>query len=277
MVEYVYETWGQFAVSYGSMAATLGELNPFRYRGYYYDTESGLYYLNSRYYDPEIGRWISPDSVATILEHMDDSIFATNLYAYCLNNPVNYYDPTGEFAITILAIAGVTLLWGVTTAVCIYAVNTPQFQEGWKNLCMGISNGMQTLVEQHKRNTVVLASKFNEVTQTVAKSFEKAKTKQYRVPTEVHHIVAQSAPKAYLARGILTDVGISVNSLFNLVPLKTGLHRRLHTDIYYGYVNAVISAAYHRGGDRTQQKQNVINALFDIRTKLKALDSISPF
>lgn len=65
VVEYVYETWGQFAVSYGSMAATLGELNPFRYRGYYYDQKSGLYYLNSRYYDPEIGRFLNADGYVT--------------------------------------------------------------------------------------------------------------------------------------------------------------------------------------------------------------------
>ena len=65
VVEYVYESWGEFAASYGSMAATLGELNPFRYRGYYYDAESGLYYLRSRYYDPETFRFLNADSIVS--------------------------------------------------------------------------------------------------------------------------------------------------------------------------------------------------------------------
>lgn len=71
----------------------LGELNPIRYRSYYYDTETGLYYLNSRYYDPEIGRFISPDDIS----YLDpETIGGTNLYAYCGNNPVMRVDPSGH-------------------------------------------------------------------------------------------------------------------------------------------------------------------------------------
>ena len=64
VVNYVYDAWGQ--VSLGGTPwnwVALGELNPFRYRGYYYDTESGLYYLNSRYYDPEISRFLNADAI----------------------------------------------------------------------------------------------------------------------------------------------------------------------------------------------------------------------
>lgn len=56
MVEYTYDAWGNILSTTGSMADTLGELNPLRYRGYVYDTETGFYYLQSRYYDPEMGR-----------------------------------------------------------------------------------------------------------------------------------------------------------------------------------------------------------------------------
>ena len=74
----------------------------------------GFYYVSSRYYDPEIGRWISPDSTEVMLEHLDDSLLVTNLYAYCLNNPVNMFDPDGEFAIStcILIGAGIGMLLG---------------------------------------------------------------------------------------------------------------------------------------------------------------------
>ncbi len=73
-------------------ATHIGNLNPFRYRGYYYDTETGLYYLQTRYYDPELGRFISQDS----LEYADpETINGLNLFAYCANNPIKYVDPTG--------------------------------------------------------------------------------------------------------------------------------------------------------------------------------------
>ena len=58
VVNYEYSAWGELLSVTGSKADTVGTLNPFRYRGYCYDTETGLYYVSSRYYDPEIGRWI---------------------------------------------------------------------------------------------------------------------------------------------------------------------------------------------------------------------------
>ena len=83
----------QHSGAYGSMAATLGELNPFRYRGYYFDQESGLYYLNSRYYDPEICRFLNADGYVTT----GQGLIATNMFAYCGNNPVMYVDESGLF------------------------------------------------------------------------------------------------------------------------------------------------------------------------------------
>ena len=68
----------------------IGSMNPFRYRGYYYDTETGFYYLNSRYYDPEICRFINADHVNYLGANGDLNSF--NLYAYCGNNPVIYID-----------------------------------------------------------------------------------------------------------------------------------------------------------------------------------------
>ena len=62
MVTYKYDVWGKPESTTGPMATTLGVANPFRYRGYYYDTESGFYYLQSRYYDPEVGRFLYADA-----------------------------------------------------------------------------------------------------------------------------------------------------------------------------------------------------------------------
>jgi len=92
VVSYTYDAWGKPLSITGSMADTLGVLNPLRYRGYVYDTETGLYYLQSRYYNPEIGRFINVDSfVAT-----GQGLLGYNMFAYCGNNPISRYDPTGK-------------------------------------------------------------------------------------------------------------------------------------------------------------------------------------
>ncbi len=74
--------------------AKLATLNPFRYRSYYYDTETNLYYLNSRYYDPELGRFINADDIS-VLDISRSELNGLNLYCYCLNNPVKFLDVLG--------------------------------------------------------------------------------------------------------------------------------------------------------------------------------------
>ena len=93
-VEYTYDAWGKITSMSGNQ--TLGEKNPFRYRGYYYDKETGLYYLQSRYYDNEIKRYLNSDNF-NILGVDRSSVSQDNLYTYCSNNPVNCSDPSGEF------------------------------------------------------------------------------------------------------------------------------------------------------------------------------------
>ena len=101
VAQYVYDAWGNHRqITDGSgndvsdNPAHIANINPFRYRGYYYDTETGWYYLNSRYYDPNVGRFLSPDVPDTLA--IDFENFAQyNLYAYCFNNPVNMYDDMG--------------------------------------------------------------------------------------------------------------------------------------------------------------------------------------
>lgn len=87
VVSYIYDAYGNIVSTKGSKKDTIGKINPYRYRGYYYDIETQLYWVSSRYYNPEWGRWISPDSI----EYLDpESINGLNLYAYCGNDPVDY-------------------------------------------------------------------------------------------------------------------------------------------------------------------------------------------
>ena len=112
MVKYSYDAWGNCKVLNASGAEItdanhIGNLNPFRYRSYYYDTETKLYYLQSRYYDPEIGRFITIDDIS----YLDpDAINGLNLYAYCLNNPVMNIDPSGHFGLLALLGIGIASL-----------------------------------------------------------------------------------------------------------------------------------------------------------------------
>ena len=104
---YTYNAWGKLLSSTGDMAS----INPLRYRGYYYDAETGLYYVSSRYYDPEIGRFINPDDVDLLGANGD---FASlNLFAYCGNNPVSRADVAGEFWHIVAGAVGGALVGGI--------------------------------------------------------------------------------------------------------------------------------------------------------------------
>jgi len=92
VVSYAYDAWGKVLSVSGSLSSTVGAANPFRYRGYYYDTETGWYYLNTRYYDPNVGRFLSPDTILGA----NGGLLGYNLYAYCNNNPVMFADPSGN-------------------------------------------------------------------------------------------------------------------------------------------------------------------------------------
>ena len=94
MVEYEYDAWGNITNITDTSGINLGEINPHRYRSYYYDSETGLYYLNSRYYNPDMGRFINADGIIGANQDM----LGYNLYAYVSNNPINYSDPSGEWA-----------------------------------------------------------------------------------------------------------------------------------------------------------------------------------
>lgn len=98
VAEYKYDAWGNIIYSTDNEIA---RINPYTYRGYGYDIETGLFWLSSRYYSPELCRFISPDSV----DYLEpESINGLNLYAYAKNNPVMYYDPSGHSAILVIGL-----------------------------------------------------------------------------------------------------------------------------------------------------------------------------
>ena len=122
LAKYTYDVWGKIlSITDGNgndVSANkdhIANINPIRYRGYYYDSEMGVYYVSSRYYDPEIGRFINADDIDYL--GADGSPLSYNLFAYCMNNPVNRFDVNGNWslpnwakvAIGAVAIAGLAV------------------------------------------------------------------------------------------------------------------------------------------------------------------------
>jgi len=93
VVSYTYDSWGKLISIDGSLKDTLGVKNPYRYRGYRYDNETGLYYLQSRYYNPETCRMLNADGIAGTT----GELLSGNMYSYCASNPINRQDPSGFF------------------------------------------------------------------------------------------------------------------------------------------------------------------------------------
>ena len=98
VVRYQYNSWGKVTSSEDTSGVSLATLNPFCYRKYVYDSETGLYCLGSRYYDPEVGRFVNADDTDVIFAKPQE-LGSKNLYAYCDNNPVAREDYAGEFPI----------------------------------------------------------------------------------------------------------------------------------------------------------------------------------
>lgn len=128
IVTYSYDSWGN-TISIKDAngneiidSTNIGIINPYRYREYRYDTETGLYYLQNRYYNPEWGRFISADGILLIGHPL-----GTNIYIYCGDNPVNYYDPDGYTAVAL------PLISTVSTAVSLY------WPAVWQNIGYGVS------------------------------------------------------------------------------------------------------------------------------------------
>gem|GEM_PF-5364442 len=103
-----YDSWGNVVSIDGSLKNTVGVKNPYRYRGYRYDEETKLYYLQSRYYNPEWGRFVNADAIAG----NDGELLTHNLYVYAQNNPVVKFDPSGFSWETIFDVVNI----GISTA-----------------------------------------------------------------------------------------------------------------------------------------------------------------
>ena len=140
VVNYFYDSWGRMLNITGSLSASLGKDNPYRFKGYYYDDETRMYYLKSRYYQPEICRFISADTIE-VLDCQGD-LNDKNLYAYCDNNPVMRVDTGGQIWITLGIMAaggGIGMVIGAaSSAITQYMFNG---EINWKSVGVAAVGG----------------------------------------------------------------------------------------------------------------------------------------
>ena len=132
---YTYDAWGRVTENATSAdTENITETNPIRYRGYYYDTETRLYYLKSRYYDPAVKRFLNADGYV----QTGDGLHDKNMFAYCLNNSVNLSDPTGKFAWIVVGALVFIGVVGVAGGILGYKsneklINKPKTKQGSSN------------------------------------------------------------------------------------------------------------------------------------------------
>ena len=239
-----------------SATGTLANINPLRYRGYVYDTETSFYYLQSRYYDPTVGRFINADSYATT----GQGIIGHNMFAYCGNNPAGFVDNGGQLAVT----AGTLIVVTASKVIELALLTGGLALAGYLGYTIGKTSTAASLFPEE------------EIKEQIEHSLATGESTTYRKETERHHIVARRAAKAAPAARILNEVlKDGVESELNLVDLSTKVHLRLHTNLYYNFVNLAIVGAYNAGnGDPAQQERNVRNTLGAIKVMLQAIDAV---
>ena len=255
VVKYAYNEWGSVLSVTGSMAVAVGQINPIRYRGYYYDGETGYYYLQSRYYNPDICRFINADEPEILLLSLEKS----NLYIYGNNNPIVTNDPTGHVTIYIfgaaISLGSVIALLCLTVFIVAYYTN-PDFRNGVNDMFYYVARSMVD-------GTRYIAT-------VISDAIASAKKGRRYWGNELHHIVAKSDYRASSSRRILSRYKISVNSSYNLVSLKKTLHRHVHTNSYHAAVYIVIRSLEGKSGSYNTKKNRVIGALIFISAVLSA-------
>lgn len=215
VVKYSYDPFGLCDSIAGTLATTIGKSNPFRFKGYYYDEESNMYYCKSRYYVPEWGRWLTCDT-PNFLEIKN--ILGLNLFAYCGNNPINAIDENGQFWFTIM-----TTAVGAIVGACSAIVNSIILEEEItaKTVIGGAINGAVTgFILGTTKGTAIATASF------VAAAAESAFYEIYDYASGEKELTTENFIHSVVDVGIDTIINGGVNYVCNksasLIPsLKT--------------------------------------------------------
>ena len=143
VAKYSYDAWGVCTVVSDTSECAIATINPYRYRGYYYDDEIGMYYLQSRYYNPVVGRFINADdAIIAVLTYI---IHVHNLFDYCSSNPCCWDDPLGFSFWGVISFAQLALSFIASVVVLLALLNwmsSQEFQQSWSAFCTTVGNGL---------------------------------------------------------------------------------------------------------------------------------------
>ena len=205
VAKYTYDAWGKVlsvtnaAGVVQTSSGFIGNINPIRYRGYYYDTDLGLYYLQSRYYDPEIGRFVNGDAALGQVGNVQ----STNMFAYCFNDPVNMFDPIGGwpswsqvFAEIAIAAAAVAVVAAVV-ATC--GAAAPALAVAGGGIAGGISAGAAAAAASVATGAMVVAGASAAAAVTSA-AVEKAVEKTTKRNNSVYVLKDDTGTVQYVGR-----------------------------------------------------------------------------
>ena len=259
IVNYTYDAWGMITAAPASqnvsntVLARVAFLNPVTYRGYLYDPELGFYYLQSRYYDPETGRFLNADA----LLYPSDNPLDNNVFSYCNGNPIARKDPSGFVSEIIIPIIGVPVSISaiVAAALSLLYLVDPNIRNA--------TNQAIILLLVKAPGAIINAIK------RIAQSVKDARAKPRTKKTNNHHIVAKNASDAQPARDIFLIYSISIDHKANIVRFNQNFHQHLHTKAYYIGVNRVLSK-----GNDIAKKSGVFAALLLLHGVLKLTNTI---
>ena len=264
VARYSYDAWGKVTGVKDKSgnaitdATHVANINPFRYRGYYFDTEIGLYYLQSRYYDPVVGRFVNADEAEFAVSR--EAVLKHNLFSYCVNEPIKHVDYSGHdggvIEIAIIAIV-IAVAYAVLCCVC-YVLSrlvAAMLELLWEILTC-LWNGIKSAAESLWLKIKIIASiieittvtSWNLINQFIADSLgcltnvmteviAKARVAKQYAGMEAHHIVAETDGRAEVTRQFIEKYGLSVYGSYNIIPLKKTLHKHIHTNSYFAAVD----------------------------------------
>ena len=260
IAKYAYDAWGKCAIVEDTSERGIAAINPFRYRGYYYDSEIGMYYLQSRYYDLELGRFVNADEAAILMQ--STMISALNAWMYANNSPAVFTDSTG-YSATIAIAGGIvislkTALAYAAVAIAAAGILTLLFSSSARRRL----NAAITKVWDYGVN--VAGYLWNAISEVV----EKAKRSRQYWGVDIHHIVAHTDYRAELSRELLRDNGLSPYKAYNLAAISRTLHKHLHTSAYHYGVYLVLAAMASNAQTKEDTKYYLLAGLIMIGTLL---------
>ena len=281
VVSYGYDAWGAPLWCTGELAETLGKVQPFRYRGYVFDEETGLYYLRSRYYNTEVSRFLNVDNYPV-----------RNRFEYADNSPICNVDYSGnetanaigeidwrsvEEGIRSFGIA-ITTLFNTPLEIALPSVSSISPFPFAITIAIGAS------VETTANDEIAWESiKATEEYEKFVNNLKEAKAKgneTTRKPTKQtnnHHIVPKADHRATKAQTVLGWVGIDCEkSKYNLVTISTQMHWFMHTNAYMDSINEILVAAYGLSDDERKKPAYVRSTLLLLRNVIEDIDQSTP-